>query len=144
MRRSLVLAAILAGATATLSAQTAQTSTSSGVKAAASQPLTLNGVIISNISGATATPFLFTDHTDDTTHRLSRWNLATASDWFTHAVIFVDTPQLRVAGGLTPSPDVAAQAGAIDPAKAAVAALSGGPATWFGDGEPDAERNRQR
>lgn len=131
MRRYLVLAAILAGATATLSAQTARTPTAPDAKIAASLPLTLNGVIISDIGGATA--FTSTDHTDNTTHRLSRWSLATASGWFMHAVVFVDTPQLRVAGGLTPSPNIAAQAGAIDAARAAVAALSGGPATWFGE-----------
>lgn len=41
--------------------------------------------------------------------------------------------RLRVKGGLWPTPNVAAQAGAIDPAKAAIAAQPGGGATGTGD-----------
>jgi hypothetical protein len=43
----------------------------------------------------------------------------------------VETKHLTVKGGLTPNPNVAAQAGAIDPARAAVAAAGGaaGPGT---------------
>jgi hypothetical protein len=39
----------------------------------------------------------------------------------------------RVKGGLWPTPNVAAQAGDIDPAKAAVAAQPGGPSSGTGD-----------
>lgn len=41
--------------------------------------------------------------------------------------------RLKVKGGLWPTPNVAAQGGAIDPAKAAVAAMPGGGATGTGD-----------
>jgi hypothetical protein len=41
--------------------------------------------------------------------------------------------RLRVKGGLWPTPNVAGQAGAIDPAKAAIAAQPGGGATGTGD-----------
>ncbi|MFN7981257.1 MAG: hypothetical protein U0Q11_05315 [Vicinamibacterales bacterium] len=41
--------------------------------------------------------------------------------------------RLRVKGGLWPTPNVAGQAGAIDPAKAAIAAQPGGGAAGTGD-----------
>lgn len=41
--------------------------------------------------------------------------------------------RLKVRGGLWPTPNVAAQGGSIDPAKAAVAAMPGGGATGTGD-----------
>ncbi|MGC4080993.1 MAG: hypothetical protein QM736_02505 [Vicinamibacterales bacterium] len=41
--------------------------------------------------------------------------------------------RFRVKGGLWPTPNVAAQGGAIDPAKAAIAAQPGGGATGTGD-----------
>lgn len=41
--------------------------------------------------------------------------------------------RFRIRGGLWPTPNVAGQAGAIDPAKAAVAAQPGGGATGTGD-----------
>ena len=41
--------------------------------------------------------------------------------------------RFRVKGGLWPTPNVAAQGGAIDPAKAAVAAQPGGPSSGTGD-----------
>ena len=45
-----------------------------------------------------------------------------------------DTARLRIVGGLLPSPNVAAQAGSIDPVEAAIAAQPGGPASGTGDG----------
>ena len=41
--------------------------------------------------------------------------------------------RLKVKGGLWPTPNVAAQGGAVDPAKAAVAAMPGGGASGTGD-----------
>jgi hypothetical protein len=41
--------------------------------------------------------------------------------------------RFRIKGGLWPTPNVAGQAGAIDPAKAAVAAQPGGPSSGTGD-----------
>jgi hypothetical protein len=48
------------------------------------------------------------------------------------------TPRARrfaIRGGLYPSPNVAAQAGAMDPAKAAIARMPGGPESGTGGGE---------
>jgi hypothetical protein len=45
-----------------------------------------------------------------------------------------DSAKLRIVGGLLPSPNVAAQAGSIDPVEAAIAAQPGGPASGTGDG----------
>ena len=44
-----------------------------------------------------------------------------------------DNARFKVKGGLWPSPNVAGQAGAIDPARAAVAAQPGGPSSATGD-----------
>jgi hypothetical protein len=44
-----------------------------------------------------------------------------------------ESPKLVVKGGLWPSPNVAGQAGDIDPTKAAMAAQPGGPASGTGD-----------
>ena len=44
-----------------------------------------------------------------------------------------DGSKLTVKGGLWPTPNVAGQAGAMDPARAAVAALPGGPASGTGE-----------
>ena len=44
-----------------------------------------------------------------------------------------DTGRFKVRGGLWPSPNAAGQAGAIDPARASVAAQPGGPSSGTGD-----------
>lgn len=44
-----------------------------------------------------------------------------------------DTNRLHVKGGLYPTPNVAGQAGAMDPARAAVAAMPGGSGSGTGD-----------
>jgi hypothetical protein len=44
-----------------------------------------------------------------------------------------DNARFKVKGGLWPSPNVAGQAGAMDPARAAVAAQPGGPSSATGD-----------
>ena len=44
-----------------------------------------------------------------------------------------ETGRFNVRGGLWPSPNAAGQAGAIDPARAAVAAQPGGPSSGTGD-----------
>ena len=77
------------------------------------------------------TPLMLTDTTDGTKPRLSGWNLPKQSGLFVRAVSLVDTPRLKIAAGLTPSPNVAAQAGALDPGQAAVAAISG--RAWSGE-----------
>jgi len=44
-----------------------------------------------------------------------------------------DNSRFKVKGGLWPTPNIAGQAGAIDPARAATAAQPGGPASATGD-----------
>jgi len=46
-----------------------------------------------------------------------------------------DSTKLKIRGGLTPSPNVAAQAGAMDPAQAAIATSSGGTTAATGNAE---------
>lgn len=44
-----------------------------------------------------------------------------------------DTSRLRIKGGLTPTPNIAGQAGAIDPVRAAIARQPGGGSAGTGD-----------
>ena len=44
-----------------------------------------------------------------------------------------DTSKLKIVGGLYPTPNVAAQAGSMDPVRAAMAAMPGGPAGATGE-----------
>ena len=46
-----------------------------------------------------------------------------------------DSARLRIAGGLLPNPNVAAQAGAIDPVQAAIAAAPGGTSAGTGEAQ---------
>jgi hypothetical protein len=44
-----------------------------------------------------------------------------------------DTSRLKIVGGLYPTPNVAAQAGSMDPVRAVIAAMPGGPAGGTGE-----------
>ena len=46
-----------------------------------------------------------------------------------------DSARLRIVGGLLPTPNVAAQAGALDPVQAAIAAAPGGPSSGTGEAQ---------
>ena len=80
------------------------------------------------------TAYTFIDNADGSRYRLSAKNvsIATYSGMSVQVVGIVNTRKLNVVGGLLPSPNVAAQAGSIDVAQAAVAALPGGPVTGVG------------
>jgi hypothetical protein len=88
------------------------------------EPLTMNGCVARD--AAKDSGFTFTDNASGSRFRLTGKSLAKYSGQSVEVVGIVDNKRLRVAGGLWPSPNVAAQAGAIDPGKAAVAALGGG------------------
>jgi hypothetical protein len=120
-----LLVLILSSATATLAAQaTSQSSSPSSTKPDAKKPMTMNGCVTRD---AAATPqFTFTDSTDGIKYHLSGRDVTKFLGQPVQIVGIVDARRLRVVGGLTPSPNVAAQAGAIDPGKAAVAAIGGG------------------
>ena len=97
-------------------------------------PLTMNGCVTRDYTDSkNANPYTFVDNTDGSRYRLKGRSISKYSGMAVQVVGVVDTKKVKVVGGLYPSPNVAAQAGAIDPAKAAVAALPGGPTTGIGN-----------
>jgi hypothetical protein len=94
-------------------------------KASAAKPLTLVGCV----GPADASDRLFTllDSGGSAAYRLSGTNMR---EYVGRRVQVVGSPsrRLHIAGGLVPSPNVAAQAGAIDPSRAAIAAAEAGSA----------------
>jgi hypothetical protein len=129
-----LLAFVLAGATATLAAAPAspQSASQPAAKPDRNKPVTMNGCVVRDLAGNSQ--FMFTDNTDGTRYRLSGRDVSKFAGQPLQIVGVVDTRKLRIVGGLTPSPNVAGQAGAIDPGKAAVAALGGG-TTGSGSGD---------
>jgi len=94
-----------------------------------SRTISLSGCVVRSEK----TPIQYTlDDTAEGKYRLSGLNLR---DYIGQRVqiagAIVETKRLTIKGGLTPSPNVAAQAGAMDPARAAMAAAGGaaGPGT---------------
>ena len=97
-------------------------------------PLTMSGCVTRDYTDSkNANAYTFVDNTDGSRYRLKGRSLSKYSGMAVQVVGVVDTKKVKVVGGLYPSPNVAAQAGAIDPAKAAVAALPGGPTTGIGN-----------
>ena len=88
------------------------------------EPLTMSGCVLRD--AARNSDFTFTDGASGSRYRLTGKSLAKFSGQSVEVVGIVDNKKVKVAGGLWPSPNVAGQAGAIDPGKAAVAALGGG------------------
>ena len=95
----------------------------------AARTISLSGCVVRSEK----TPIQYTlDDTAEGKYRLSGLNLR---DYIGQRVqiagAIVETKRLTIKGGLTPSPNVAAQAGAMDPARAAMAAAGGaaGPGT---------------
>ena len=121
-----VLAAVL------LAAQT-QPAPTTAPKPDPNAPITLNGCVTRDYADSkNANAYTFIDNTDGSRYRLKGRSVSKYSGMSVQVVGVVDTKKVSVVGGLYPSPNVAAQAGAIDPAKAAVAALPGGPTTGIG------------
>jgi hypothetical protein len=85
-------------------------------------------------SASSAKELMFTDNTSGFQYRLSGKDVSKLLGQPLEIVGAVDTSRLKVKTGLYPSPNVAAQAGAMDPGKAHVAALGGG---TTGSGSPD-------
>lgn len=127
------LLVLVIAATATLAAQSGpQSGSPASTKPDPDKPMTLTGCVTRDAAGAKQ--FTFTDSTDGSQYHLSGRNVAKYLGQPLQIVGIVETRRLRVVGGLTPSPNIAGQAGAIDPGKAAVAALGGG---TTGTGSPD-------
>jgi hypothetical protein len=94
-----------------------------------SRALTLSGCVARSDAGTDQ--FTLVDQTDKTTYRLSG---AQVREYVGKRVEVVGgvvgSKKLKISGGLRPTPNVAAQAGAMDPSQAATAAAGGsGPGT---------------
>jgi hypothetical protein len=107
MRTSLVAGLILAAAVPMLNAQSGQTSSQPPAPPAA-KTITLTGCV--QLDAAKPGWFTLSDTKTGTTYRLTGANVR-AYVW----------RNVRIVGGLVPSPNIAAQAGAIDQTKAAMA-----------------------
>jgi hypothetical protein len=66
-------------------------------------------------------------------YRVSGKSVSKYSGMSVQVVGVIDTKRVKVVGGLWPTPNVAGQAGNIDPGKAAIAAMPGGGATGTGN-----------
>jgi hypothetical protein len=109
-----------------LGAQGTKTDTS---PKATDKMITLSGCV--ERIGTTPTQYTLVDAKEGTTYRLTGTNVR---DFIGKKVQIVGAPptgRLKIVGGLIPSPNIAAQAGAMDPARAATAAAGGsaGPGT---------------
>lgn len=103
-------------------------------KADPNQPLTLNGCVTRDYTDArNASAYTFVDNADGSRYRLSGQNVSKFSGMLVQIQGVVDTKKVKFVGGLWPSPNVAGQAGAIDPAQAAIAAMPGGGSSGTGN-----------
>ena|SRR5882672_1869084 len=93
-------------------------------KVDANQPVTLTGCVVRDLANGSS--FTLTDSTDGAQYRLTGKSVSKYSGMAVQVVGVLDNRRVKIQGGLWPSPNVAGQAGAIDPGKAAVAALGGG------------------
>jgi len=122
MRARLLCAIVVSSACAAAAAADQTTTTSSVTKKDATKSITLTGCVARD--AADATHFTLADFTSgETTHRLT--GAADLREYFGKRVTVVGSrvePKVAIVGGLVPSPNVAAQAGAIDPTRAAMAA----------------------
>jgi hypothetical protein len=97
-------------------------------------PVTLSGCVASGQSPQA--PVTFADGDSGGRYRLSGRGLKKYAGQRVEIVGGLRTPsRLAIRGGLYPSPNVAAQAGALDPAKAAIAAQPAGPESGTGSAE---------
>jgi hypothetical protein len=87
------------------------------------KPVTLKGCVAREV--ASGSSYTFTDSTG-TKYRLAGKSVAKYSGMSVEVVGLVDRRNLTVVGGLWPTPNVAAQAGNMDPGRAAVIALGAG------------------
>jgi len=86
--------------------------------------LTLSGCVSRDV--ATPGAFTFADTDTGAKYRVSGVSLRKYNGQRVEIVGQPDDRRVTVRGGLFPSPNLAAQAGAVDPAKAAVANMPGG------------------
>jgi len=121
-------------AAAVLLAQTP--STAPAPKPDPKAPLTMNGCVTRDYTDSkNSSAYLFEDKVDGSRYRLKGKSLSKYSGLSVQVVGVVDSRKLKFVGGLYPSATIAGQAGAIDPGKAAVAAMPGGSTTGTGNVE---------
>ena len=89
----------------------------------APKPITLSGCVQRGESGADQ--FTLSENKGSQIYRLTGTDLRDYVGRRVQIVGGVASNRFRIVGGLTPSPNAAAQAGALDPARAATAAASG-------------------
>jgi hypothetical protein len=125
MRYPWLAALVLAGVTTAWPLDAAsQSKPSPAPKTDPNKPVTMSGCVVRDTSNGK--DFTFTDNANGFKYHLSGQDVSKFAGQPLEIVGVVDTRRLRVKTGLYPSPNVAAQAGAIDPGKAHVAALGGG------------------
>ena len=125
---SLLAATVFAMQTSATPAPSTRTSATD-----ANKPVTLSGCV--SRAQVTQGQFMLSDTSTGDRYRLSG---AKMKKFAGRRVQIVGAPvsrRLTIKGGLYPSPNVAAQAGAIDPVKAAIAAMPGGTSAGTGDVE---------
>src|SRR6266481_2470256 len=77
-------------------------------------PITMNGCVTRDYTdNKNASAYTFVDNTDGSRYRLNGKSLSKYSGLSVQVVGVVDTKKVKVVGGLYPSPNIAAQAGAI-------------------------------
>src|SRR4051812_31106006 len=96
-------------------------------------PVTLNGCVARDYTDAkNGSTYTFLSE-DGGRYRLSGKSVSKYSGMAVLVTGRIDNKKVKFVGGLYPSPNIAAQAGAIDPGVAAVAAMPGGSATGVGN-----------
>ncbi len=125
MGRYAIIATILAASTAAATAHQADQTPGSNPPATVKKPMILVGCVVAD--KANADRFTLSDPGSGVTYRLRGLNVFSYSG-----------RRIRIVGGLYPSPNIAAQRGAIDPTKAAMAAMdaTGTNATGLGNVQP--------
>jgi hypothetical protein len=97
-------------------------------------PLTMNGCVARDYTDSKdASAYTFVDNIDGTRYRLKGRSVSKYSGMSVQVTGSLETKKVKFVGGLYPSPNVAGQAGSIDPGKAAVAAMPGGGSTGVGN-----------
>jgi hypothetical protein len=106
-------------------------------------PLTMSGCVAAGQSPQV--PVTFAEGESGDRYRLTGRNLKKYAGQRVEIVGMPRRPgRLAIKGGLYPSPNVAAQAGALDPAKAAIAMQPGSPETGIGAELPEIRVSRVR
>ena len=96
-------------------------------------PLTMSGCVTRDYTdGKNANTYTF-ESAEGNRYRLNGKSLSKYSGMNVQVVGVLETKKVKFVGGLYPSPNIAGQAGAIDPGKAAVAAMPGGGTSGTGN-----------